>query len=111
VTDDAGQIASTWEGIQAAQALELEGIQYVSNPVQWGPGLKAFPKLTPASCNLTLIFCFAQAVACAEANVTLISPLVARVSLPSHPQFSVERLTLSIDPRLVPDRQGSDVPS
>jgi transaldolase len=58
------KIASTWEGIQAARALEKEGIH----------------------CNLTLLFGFAQAVACAEANATLISPFVGRVRLlPSRP--------------------------
>jgi transaldolase len=51
------KIASTWEGIQAAQELEREGIH----------------------CNLTLLFSFAQAVACAEAGVTLISPFVGRI--------------------------------
>jgi transaldolase len=52
------KIASTWEGIQAARELERdEGIH----------------------CNLTLLFGFAQAVACAEAGVTLISPFVGRV--------------------------------
>jgi transaldolase len=51
------KIASTWEGIQAAKELELEGIH----------------------CNLTLLFSFAQAVACAEAGVTLISPFVGRI--------------------------------
>jgi transaldolase len=51
------KIASTWEGIQAARELETEGIH----------------------CNLTLLFGFAQAVACAEAGVTLISPFVGRV--------------------------------
>lgn len=51
------KIASTWEGIKAAEALEKEGIQ----------------------CNLTLLFGFAQAQACAEANVTLISPFVGRI--------------------------------
>ena len=51
------KIASTWEGIQAARLLEQEGIH----------------------CNLTLLFNFAQAVACAEANVTLISPFVGRI--------------------------------
>jgi len=48
------KIASTWEGIQAARQLELEGIH----------------------CNLTLLFGFPQAVACAEAGVFLISPFV-----------------------------------
>jgi len=51
------KIASTWEGIRAAQRLEQEGIH----------------------CNLTLLFSFAQAVACAEAKVTLISPFVGRI--------------------------------
>lgn len=49
--------ASTWEGIRAAERLEREGIH----------------------CNLTLLFSFAQAVACAEAGVTLISPFVGRI--------------------------------
>jgi transaldolase len=52
------KIASTWEGIRAAEQLEREGIH----------------------CNLTLLFSFAQAVACAEAGVTLISPFVGRIS-------------------------------
>jgi transaldolase len=51
------KIASTWEGIQAAHELEGEGIH----------------------CNLTLLFSFAQAAACAEAGVTLISPFVGRI--------------------------------
>jgi transaldolase len=51
------KIASTWEGIRAAEVLEKEGIH----------------------CNLTLLFSFAQAVACAEAKVTLISPFVGRI--------------------------------
>lgn len=51
------KIASTWEGIQAARELEKEGI----------------------NCNLTLLFSFAQAVACAQAGVTLISPFVGRI--------------------------------
>lgn len=51
------KIASTWEGIKAAEQLEKEGIK----------------------CNLTLLFSFAQARACAEANVTLISPFVGRI--------------------------------
>jgi len=52
------KIASTWEGIQAAKKLEQEGIH----------------------CNLTLLFSLAQAVACAEADVTLISPFVGRIT-------------------------------
>ena len=51
------KIASTWEGIRAAEVLESEGIH----------------------CNLTLLFSFAQAVACAQAGVTLISPFVGRI--------------------------------
>lgn len=51
------KIASTWEGIKAAEVLEKEGIH----------------------CNLTLLFSFAQAVACAEAGVQLISPFVGRI--------------------------------
>jgi len=52
------KIASTWEGIQAARELEQED---------------------QIHCNLTLLFGFAQAVACAEAQVTLISPFVGRI--------------------------------
>ncbi len=51
------KIAATWEGIRAAERLEAEGIR----------------------CNLTLLFSFAQAVACADAGVTLISPFVGRI--------------------------------
>jgi len=51
------KIASTWEGIRAAERLEHDGIR----------------------CNLTLLFSFAQAVACADAGVTLISPFVGRI--------------------------------
>ncbi len=51
------KIAATWEGIRAAEQLEREGIH----------------------CNLTLLFSFAQAVACADAGVTLISPFVGRI--------------------------------
>jgi transaldolase len=51
------KIASTWEGIKAAEILQREGI----------------------NCNLTLLFSFPQAVACAEAKVRLISPFVGRI--------------------------------
>ncbi|MBQ77654.1 MAG: transaldolase [Cellvibrionales bacterium] len=51
------KLASTWQGIKAAEQLEKEGI----------------------ACNLTLLFSKAQAIACAEANVTLISPFVGRI--------------------------------
>jgi len=52
------KLASTWEGIRAAKILEKQGIH----------------------CNLTLMFSFAQAIACAEAGVTLISPFVGRIT-------------------------------
>ena len=51
------KLAATWQGIRAAETLEIEGIQ----------------------CNLTLLFSFAQARACADANVFLISPFVGRI--------------------------------
>ncbi len=51
------KIASTWEGIQAARALQAEGI----------------------ACNMTLLFCQAQAIACADAGAQLISPFVGRI--------------------------------
>jgi len=51
------KLASTWEGIRAAEQLQKEGI----------------------NCNLTLLFSFPQAVACAEAGVRLISPFVGRI--------------------------------
>lgn len=51
------KLASTWEGIQAAKQLQNEGIH----------------------CNLTLLFCLPQAIACAQSKVTLISPFVGRI--------------------------------
>jgi transaldolase len=51
------KLASTWEGIKAAEQLEKEGIH----------------------CNMTLMFSLAQAIGCAEANATLISPFVGRI--------------------------------
>ena len=51
------KIAATWEGIKAAEILEKEGIK----------------------CNLTLLFNFCQAVTCAKAKITLISPFVGRI--------------------------------
>jgi len=51
------KLSTTWEGVQAAKVLEQDGIH----------------------CNMTLLFSFAQAVACAEAGVTLISPFVGRI--------------------------------
>lgn len=52
------KLASTWEGIRAAEILQKEGID----------------------CNLTLLFCMAQAVACADAGAFLISPFVGRIT-------------------------------
>ncbi|CAK9786224.1 transaldolase [Cutaneotrichosporon oleaginosum] len=69
------KIASTWEGIQAAAELEKEGIH----------------------CNLTLLFGFAQAVACAEAGVTLISPFVGRI-LDWYKKTTGEEYTSETDP-------------
>ena len=66
------KIASTWEGIKAAERLEKEGIH----------------------CNLTLLFGFGQAVACAEAGVTLISPFVGRI----HDWYLKDRGVKSIPP-------------
>ena len=51
------KVASTWEGIQAAKVLERDGVH----------------------CNLTLLFSLSQAIACADAGVTLISPFVGRI--------------------------------
>lgn len=51
------KLASTWEGVRAAEVLEMEGIH----------------------CNMTLLFSLAQAIACAEAKATLISPFVGRI--------------------------------
>eukprot|EP00397_Hematodinium_sp_SG-2012_P013462 GEMP01013669.1.p1 GENE.GEMP01013669.1~~GEMP01013669.1.p1 ORF type:complete len:359 (-),score=84.93 GEMP01013669.1:1989-3005(-) len=51
------KLGSTWESIRACEQLEKEGIR----------------------CNMTLLFSFAQAVACAEANATLVSPFVGRI--------------------------------
>ena len=51
------KLAATWEGVRAAEQLEKEGIH----------------------CNMTLLFSFAQAAACADAGVTLISPFVGRI--------------------------------
>jgi transaldolase len=70
------KLASTWEGIQAAQKLEREGIH----------------------CNMTLLFSFAQAVACADAGVTLISPFVGRIYDWHRQQRKVEDIPIEEDP-------------
>ena len=74
------KIASTWEGIRAAEQLEKEGIH----------------------CNLTLLFSFPQAVACAQAKVTLISPFVGRI----HDWYLKERGVKEIAPTEDPGVQS-----
>ncbi|TDO99915.1 transaldolase [Marinomonas balearica] len=70
--------ASTWEGIKAAEELEKEGI----------------------NCNLTLLFSFAQAQACAEAGVYLISPFVGRI-LDWYKKSTGQDYTAETDPGVV----------
>ena len=70
------KVASTWEGIKAAEKLEREGIH----------------------CNLTLLFSFAQAVACADAGVTLISPFVGRIYDWYRKERKVEDIAPADDP-------------
>lgn len=72
------KVASTWEGIKAAEVLEKEGIR----------------------CNLTLLFSFAQAQACAEAGVYLISPFVGRI-LDWYKKAEDRDFTASEDPGVV----------
>lgn len=70
------KLAATWEGIKAAEVLERERIH----------------------CNMTLLFSFAQAAACADAGVTLISPFVGRIYDWHRQQRKVEDLDISEDP-------------
>src|SRR5262245_28786766 len=70
------KLASTWEGIKAAEQLEREGIH----------------------CNMTLLFSFAQAVACADAGVTLISPFVGRIYDWHKQSRKVDDIALEDDP-------------
>ncbi len=70
------KLASTWEGIRAAEKLEREGIH----------------------CNLTLLFSFAQAVACADAGVTLISPFVGRIYDWYKKELKVDDIAAEEDP-------------
>ncbi|KAH6567844.1 hypothetical protein BASA50_006412 [Batrachochytrium salamandrivorans] len=73
------KLAATWEGIQAAKELEaVHGIH----------------------CNLTLIFAFSQAVSCAEAKVTLISPFVGRI-LDWHKKSTGQEYTQTTDPGVI----------
>jgi len=76
------KIASTWEGIRAASILEHEGI----------------------NCNLTLLFGFAQARCCAEANVTLVSPFVGRI-LDWHKARSGQDFAAEADPGVLSVRK------
>jgi transaldolase len=76
------KLAATWEGIRAAETLQKEGID----------------------CNLTLLFSFAQAVACAEAGVFLISPFVGRI-LDWHVKATGETYTAETDPGVVSVRR------
>ena len=70
------KIASTWEGIQAARQLEQQNIH----------------------CNLTLLFGFGQAIACADAHVTLISPFVGRIYDWYKRHLGVEDIPVADDP-------------
>jgi len=72
------KLASTWEGIRAAEVLQKEGID----------------------CNLTLLFAQAQAIACAEAGVFLISPFVGRI-LDWHKKASGQDYTAETDPGVI----------
>lgn len=70
------KLAATWEGIKAAEVLERERVR----------------------CNMTLLFSFAQAAACADAGVTLISPFVGRIYDWHRQQRKVEDIDISEDP-------------
>jgi transaldolase len=70
------KLAATWEGIRAAEQLEREGVH----------------------CNMTLLFSFAQAVACAEAGVTLISPFVGRIYDWHRAARKVDDIAIADDP-------------
>ena len=70
------KLASTWEGVRAAEKLEREGIH----------------------CNMTLLFSLAQAMACADAGVTLISPFVGRIYDWHKAQRKVDDIPIAEDP-------------
>ena len=80
------KIAATWAGVRAAERLEAEGIH----------------------CNLTLLFSFAQAVACAEAGVTLISPFVGRIYDWYKAERGVADIPLADDPGVASVRRIYD---
>ncbi len=69
------KLASTWEGIEAARVLEKEGIH----------------------CNMTLMFGMGQAIACAEANATLISPFVGRIYDWQMEKFKLKEVAIEED--------------
>lgn len=73
------KIAATWEGIQAAEILEKEGI----------------------TCNLTLIFGLAQAIACAERGITLVSPFVGRIMDWNKKELGVDGFKPEEDPGVI----------
>merc|ERR1712166_370598 len=73
------KLASTWEGIKVGESLEKEGIH----------------------CNMTLLFSFAQAIACAEAGCTLISPFVGRIMDWYKKSQGVEGYAAAEDPGVV----------
>ena len=73
------KVASTWEGIKAAEIIEKEGIH----------------------CNLTLLFSQAQAIACAEAGVRLISPFVGRILDWHKKDRGVSEITATEDPGVI----------
>lgn len=77
------KIAATWQGIQAAKALEAEGVH----------------------CNLTLLFGLPQAQACAEAGVTLISPFVGRILDWYKKAEKVEHYPIDKDPGVLSVKQ------
>ena len=79
-------MASTWEGIQAGKQLELQGI----------------------NCNLTLLFSFAQAIACAEAGVYLISPFVGRIMDWYKADMQVQGFAPADDPGVISVRKIFD---
>lgn len=76
------KLATTWEGVVAAQQLQSEGI----------------------NCNMTLLFCLAQAVACAQVNAKLISPFVGRI-LDWHKAKTGESYTADKDPGVISVRE------
>jgi transaldolase len=77
------KLATTWEGIRAAEKLEKEGIH----------------------CNMTLLFSFAQAAACADAGVTLISPFVGRIYDWHKAARKVDDIPLEEDPGVLSVRR------